>query len=551
MSFCAFRRTFTVGTIAVALGLALASAAAAQGSPETLLNARRLGGSTSFYKPPVVTVASLKRMMAQPRIVADIRNVLEQAGLSSTADAVVATLTGASSAVKGAPCANATPADGTLVECDFETGGTLLWMAYRPKGQKGPGLLKGLRWAGEKPFRAYLFRVTQDDRIYTFVLPMACANLSLASVQDIAKPPAQISVDRTCAPDGTLRAVVRAGGDLSRVTRVRVAIDGRPAGELTAPSWSTTTDTSGTYTFEASDASGRAYPVTRASIVVEACPKPAPPPPITVVKPTCGVSLSAARVKNGNQITVDATRSTTGTTEADPAVSVEVRDAKGAVVGKTLTLDSSRTGTIVVRQPGTYRATATVSTPRVVQSGNNRYEGTETCEASVDAIEPPAGGPLFFFDGLVGKERRVRPIEGATVAGTTLEDGQCSPLVGLKFGVAKPFANGWEVAGAVGVAISLVTADDKVNESALFVDAEVNKYLSGGSFIGTGLSFWDLTRSDTFTPAWLLHFGVPVNKGARLPVFIIAESRLFLDHADDLANNYQFWGGVRVQIPRR
>ena len=545
MSFCGFRRGFAVGTVVVALGLALASVAVAQGGADTLHNARRLGGSTAFYKPPVETVASVKRMMAQPGIVADIRYVLDQAGLSSLADAVVATLTGASTAVKGAPCADATPADGTLVECDFEPGGTLLWMAYRPTGQKGPGLIQGVRWAGEKPFRAFLFRVTEDDRIYTFVLPKICSNLSLARVQEIAKPPAQISVDRTCAPDGTLRAVVKAGGDLSRVTRVRVAIDGRSAGELTAPSWSITTDTPGRYTFEASDANGRPYPVTRASIVVEACPKPPPPPPIIVVTPTCDVSLSAARVKGGYQIAVDATRSTTGTSEAAPAVSVEVRDATGAVVGQTLTLDSSRTGTIMVRQPGTYRATATVSTPRAVQSGNNRYEGTNTCEASV-AIEPPTGGPLFFFDGLLGKERRTRPIDD-----TALESGQCSPLLGLKVGVAKPFDSGWELAGAVGVAISLVTADDKVNESALFVDAEVNKYLSGGAFIGTGLSLWDLTRSETFTPAWLLHAGVPIAKGARYPVFIIGESRLFLDHTDDVSNNYLFWGGLRVQFPKR
>lgn len=546
MSFCALRRMFTIVPTTVALGLALTSGAAAQGGVDTLHNARRLGGSTSFYMPPVETVASLKRMLAQPRIVADIRNVLDQAGLSSIGDAVVATLAGATTAVKGAPCADAAPADGTLVECDFEPGGTLLWMAYRPQGrQKGPGLLQGVRWAGAKPFRAYLFRVTQDDRIYTFVLPKVCSNLSLAKVQEIPKPPAQISVDRTCAPDGTLRAVVKAGGDLSRVARVRVAIDGRSAGELTAPSWSITTDTPGTYSFEATDANGRSYPVTRASIGVEACPKPPPPPPITVVKPTCDVSLSATRVKGGYQIAVDATRSSTGTSEAAPGVSVELRDATGAVVGQTLTLDSSRTGTIMVRQPGTYRATATVSTPGAIQSGNNRYEGTNTCEASV-AIESPKGGPLFFFDALLGKERRTRPIEG-----TELEYSQCSPLLGLKFGVAKPFDNGWELAGAVGVAISLVTADDKINESALFVDAEVNKYLSGGSFIGTGISFWDLTRSETFTPAWLLHFGVPVAKDARFPVFVIAESRLFLDHADDVSNNYLFWGGVRVQFPKR
>ena len=138
-----------------------------------------------------------------------------------------------------------------------------------------------------------------------------------------------------------------ADGDLSRVARVRVAVDGRPAGELTAPSWSITTDTSGRHSFEASEADGRSYPVTRASIVVEACPAPPPPPPIVVVKPTCDVSLSAARAKGGYQIAVDATRSATGTSEAAPAVSVELHDATGAVVGQTLTLDNGKTGTFI------------------------------------------------------------------------------------------------------------------------------------------------------------------------------------------------------------
>jgi hypothetical protein len=72
--------------------------------------------------------------------------------------------------------------------------------------------------------------------------------------------------------------------------------------------------------------------------------------------------------------------------------------------------------------------------------------------------------------------------------------------------------------------------------------------VSGGSFIGTGLSFWDLTRSSTWTPAWLLHFGVPLSRSAKHPVFFIGEGRLFFDHIDDVANNYQIWGGVRVQF---
>jgi len=277
---------------------------------------------------------------------------------------------------------------------------------------------------------------------------------------------------------------------------------------------------------------------------MDACPPPAPETRPTAVQPTCNVVVSSARVKGGYEITVDATRSTTGTSDVAPAVTVDLRDDTGAAVGQTLTLDSSLIGKVIVRRAGTYRATATVSTPRAVEAGGHRYEGSVSCEESV-TIEQPAGGAPFFFDALVGKDRRVRPIEG-----TDLEFAQCSPLLGLKFGVAKRFQNEWELAGALGVAISLVRDDQKVKESALFVDAEVNRYLSGGSFVGTGLSLWDLTRSDTFTPAWLLHFGVPLTKNASHPVFFVGEGRLFFDHFDDVRNNFQFWGGVRVHFGR-
>jgi len=65
-----------------------------------------------------------------------------------------------------------------------------------------------------------------------------------------------------------------------------------------------------------------------------------------------------------------------------------------------------------------------------------------------------------------------------------IEDGrftnwaQCSPLLGLKIGVAKDFDNNnWEVAGAGGIAISLVTDDDKVRQSEVFIDGELNRYV--------------------------------------------------------------------------
>ncbi len=546
MSF-SFRRVFAIGSAAAVLGLALASMAAAQGGAETLHNARRLGGRTAFYTPPLKTAADLKQMVAKKGVAEDIRTVLRESGIPETADAVLATLAGATSSVRGGFCDEATPADGTIVECDVQPGSTLLWMAFRPNARKGirtPARLERVRWAGTQPFKAFLFRVTNDYKIYTFIVPKPCANVSLMSVTDIEGAPISISIDRVCDPKtGDVRVTIKASSrDLARVQRVRVAINGQPAGELTALAWTLISNKPGDYTFDATDTKGRPYPVVPRTARVDACP-PAPVAPI--VQPSCDVVLSAVPVKGGYEITVDATRSATGTTEVAPTVTVDLRDDTGAAVGQTLALDSSRTGKIMVRKPGTYRATATVTTPRAVEAGGNRYEGTATCEQSV-TIEKPVGGLPLFFDALGGKDRRVRPTEG-----TDLEAAQCSPLLGLKLGVAKQLQNDWELAAALGVAISLVNDDEKVRESALFIDAEVNKYLAGGSFIGTGLSLWDLTRSDTFTPAWLLHFGLPLAKDAKYPVFFLAEGRLFFDHFDDVRNNYQFWAGVRVHFRRR
>ena len=166
-----------------------------------------------------------------------------------------------------------------------------------------------------------------------------------------------------------------------------------------------------------------------------------------------------------------------------------------------------------------------------------------------------AEGPRLFVDGLFGKERRQRPIVERDLA-TPLpagvdEFGQCSAMAGLKVGVAKRFANDWEVAGDVGVGLMFVDTDTKVRKNPLFIDVEANKYLQSGVFVGTGISFWDLTRSETFTPAWLVHFGIPLNKGAHVPVYFMGEGRLFFDNIDSIDNNYSFWGGVRIMFPTK
>lgn len=562
--FCFFAKK-GLGTAMVVLAvLAMASGASAQGA-DGYRNARRLGGSTSFYKPPLTTAASLKKMATNKRVAADLANVLNQGGVGDVADKIMSTLTSPTEVVKGASCAEATPADGTLVECDFQPGGTLQWMAFKPlvKGKHTPSLLQNLRWAGKKPFKAFLFRVTTDDKIYTFIVPKPCANISLASTVDVPKPPVQISVDRACTPDGKLTVTVKATGDLARVGRVRVSVNGSPAGELTAPTWSMTSDKPGTYTFEASDKNGKSYPVARTSATVEACPLPAPP---QVVNPTCAVSVTAVKVKGGYELSIDGSKSSTGTSEIPATVAVEVYDPAGKMVGPRMTLDQMGMGKVTVpRKPeGTYsvKAFTSVSRPGVV--GNKEYKGEATCETLINPANyvktlPGASTdvPYFFVDAAVGKERRERPNSekyddpAALGLSPSALFGQCTPLLGLKVGYAKPLQNNWEVAGAVGVAIPLTSGDDKVKKTQLFVDVEANKYLNNGSFIGTGLSLWDITRGETFTPGWLVHFGVPLNKGSKTPVYFLGEGRLFFDNIDSADNNYQAWAGIRIHFPTR
>ncbi len=137
-----------------------------------------------------------------------------------------------------------------------------------------------------------------------------------------------------------------------------------------------------------------------------------------------------------------------------------------------------------------------------------------------------------------------KPVVGN--AGAT-DFAQCSPLIGVKFGAAMRFQSDWEVAGAIGLAISLVNSDTKVREHELFADVEVNKYLRR-AFVGAGMSAWDMSRSDTFTPAWLAHVGVPLTHSPTRPVFLLIEGRGFLDHASDIPNNYLVWGGVRIHL---
>lgn len=425
------------------LGILLfAPAALAQGpTDKTYTEARRLGTSTSFNGTPLIDAASIKRMAERRGIADDIRKLLADSGLAETSDAVLATLSRPNSSVKGGRCTDMTPQDGVIVECEFQPGANIEWMAHRPKASKGdrtPDRLVRLRWAG-KPFQAFLFRVTTNDKVYTFMLPKPCGNLSLVSEAALPKP----------AP----------------------AVPPPAVSPLPPPA-------------------AAATPV----------PPPTVEPPPTVVPPPAAV-LPPVAPPVATPIVVPPPVPTTTPTRPDDLATMTVAPLA----------------------------------PSARIQGDGRSIG-------------------FFVDALVGKDRRVRPVAGrTTVDGSSVvpnagngDFSQCSPLFGVKFGVAKRWDNDWELAGAVGVALSLVTQDDKVREHQILADVEINKYAGKRNILlGTGLSLWDLTHSDTFTPAWMVHVGVPLGTER---AYLMGEGRLFLKDLDNIENNYQVWAGLRIRF---
>lgn len=165
-------------------------------SPDKPHQARRLGGPTTFYNPSLTSIDTLRTMARNDALAEDVRKVLADGGVPETADAVLAAMRDASASdivpTGGRSCTETPPVDGSFVECDFPRGAVLEWMAVRPnapKGDRTPGILQPVKWVGQRPFSAFLFRVVQNNNAYTFVVPKECGNLALLGVVALPPPP--------------------------------------------------------------------------------------------------------------------------------------------------------------------------------------------------------------------------------------------------------------------------------------------------------------------------------------------------------------------------
>jgi hypothetical protein len=371
-------------------------------------DAHRLGGATSFYKPPLTNAASLRRMAQRPAIAADIRTVLRDAGIPQTADAVLDVLTRVSSAGNAGSCSNAAPPDGVVVECQAPVGSTVEWMAYRPivNGKRVPGRLEKVRWAGQRSYAAFLFRVTVSNTRYTFIVPKPCGNISLAS-----------------APE---REAVAAAAP---------AVAPPPAPPPPAPA-----------------------PPAAARAPAPPAPPPAPPAAAPVPPPPSPAAPAAA--------------ATTAKTE--------------------------------------------------------------------EYWSP------FFVDVLLGDEHRNRPADPIENKPTAFTQG--SGLLGFRLGAQKKFDSNWSAGAAIGYGLMFLFKENTINQNPLFVDVDVNKYFDNNWFVGGLASMWDITRSETWTPAAGGRFGIPLGHHPTHPIFFVGEGRWFFSHRTHLDTHYLAWGGLRMHF---
>jgi hypothetical protein len=76
---------------------------------------------------------------------------------------------------------------------ELNPGDGLQWMLFK-KGRKVM-VKKDVVWAGKKPMVAYNFTIFRDGKLYEFIVPKICGNISLKNVSEIPAPTCVLNVE--------------------------------------------------------------------------------------------------------------------------------------------------------------------------------------------------------------------------------------------------------------------------------------------------------------------------------------------------------------------
>jgi hypothetical protein len=150
-----------------------------------------------------------------------------------------------------------------------------------------------------------------------------------------------------------------------------------------------------------------------------------------------------------------------------------------------------------------------------------------------------------FIAGYYGKQQRQYDDDDPAGLGTLsyVVPAFGDQLVGFKGGVSMGLTDKFRFVPSVGVGINV----DEGDRSVLLADTELHYVFSRGAFLGTGLTFWDLTHGSNATTGWIGTAGVPVwqSDARKHQLDFTVEWRQMFDRMSDPDVNYQFWGGLR------
>ena len=408
-----------------------------------------------------------------------------------------------------------------ITEIQIAPGTRLPFMASRSKGKAHA--LVDLLWAGKKPIDAFSFDFESGCVRYRVVTPKACGNFWIeetgkdtTSAQCAPPPPPPVvsvsSPGEACVTQPVEFSVTVQNPPADG--RVALSVNGKElvSDKLTNGSFKYTftgAPTPGTYEVKA--VSGGVSGTT--SVQIKPC------------LPSCAIVASPLPPKAGRAFTIDVSgsRVAAGVAGGIKSAKVEVVDPKGVVVGNyDYAAPNFVNSAVVIKKGGIHTLRATVTD----EAGQT---STNACTAQVDV---KSAFPLFV-GGYFGKERLVQDDEDYV-------GGRCAALAGFEIGIQPMIGENTELEAAIGGKLNLRDGGN----TSIFGDLAVNRVLARG-FFGGGLTFWDLTESDTRAVGLLVQGGVDLSKDGKWQ--LVGQARAPFNQFDDLANNYQFWGGFRFR----
>ncbi len=84
---------------------------------------------------------------------------------------------------------------------DMNPGDTVKWMMF--KKNRKVVVMNDVVWAGKKPLTAYTFTIFRDGKLYEFIVPKICGNISLKNVSEVPAPTCVLNVEPAEAVPGT------------------------------------------------------------------------------------------------------------------------------------------------------------------------------------------------------------------------------------------------------------------------------------------------------------------------------------------------------------